>query len=176
MSGKNIVLGITGSIAAYKGVFLARLLVKDGVNVKIVMTKSATKLITPLTFQAITGHNVYSDVLKPVEDAMEHIELARWADLIVIAPATASSIAKLAAGMGDDMLSTLCLAKTSKVMIAPAMNKMMWENSIVNHNIEFLKKHEYSFVDPEEGQQACGDEGLGRMAEPEKIFEIVKKS
>ena len=107
---------------------------------------------------------------------MEHIELARWADLIVIAPATASSVAKLAAGMGDDMLSTLCLAKTSDVLIAPAMNKRMWENSIVEHNVEFLKKHGYSFVDPEDGEQACGDEGFGRMAEPEKIFEIVKKS
>lgn len=172
---KKIILAITGSIAAYKAVELARLFMKTDCTVKVIMTKQAMKFITPLTFEAITRQPVYSDLFSSDSiGSMEHIDLAKWADAIVIAPASASIIAQLAHGLADDLLTTLCLATISPIYIAPAMNQQMWENTATQHNVKQLKSRGYRFIGPGEGVQACGDIGFGRLLEPADIFNAVQ--
>ncbi len=171
---KNILLGISGGIAAYKSAVLARLLVKAGANVKVVMTKGGQAFVTPLTFQALTGEPVRTELLDPEhEAAMGHIELARWADLILIAPASANTIARLAVGRADDLLSTLCLASQSPLAIAPAMNQQMWAQKSTSENITTLTNNGAIMLGPDAGDQACGDVGLGRMREPEDLLKDV---
>lgn len=168
---KNILLGISGGIAAYKTATLARLLIKAGANVKVVMTQGGQAFITPLTFQAITGEPVRTELLDPEhEAAMGHIEFARWADMIVVAPATANVIARLAGGRADDLLTTLCLAAKSPLALAPAMNQQMWAQPATTENIATLRERGVAMFGPDDGEQACGDTGTGRMREPEDLF------
>ena len=168
--GKRIVLGVTGGISAYKAAFLVRLLRKNGANVRVVMTQSATKFVTPLTFQALSAKSVHTELLDVnTETAMGHIELAKWADLILIAPASANFIARYANGFAEDLLSTLCLATDSPVIIAPAMNQQMWRNQATQENLERINARGITVVGPTAGVQACGDDGPGRMLEPEEI-------
>ncbi len=168
--GKRIVLGVTGGISAYKAAFLVRLLRKNGANVRVVMTQSATKFVTPLTFQALSAKPVHTELLDlNTETAMGHIELAKWADLILIAPASANFIARYANGFAEDLLSTLCLATDSPVIIAPAMNQQMWRNQATQENLERINARGIAVVGPTSGVQACGDDGPGRMLEPEEI-------
>ncbi len=173
---KNILLGVTGSIAAYKAAELAHLLYKEGHEVEVIMTESATKFITPLTFRSLTKNNVYTEMFRddfPKE--IKHISLAQKADVVLIAPASANIIGKIAAGIGDDMLSTTLLAVRNKpVLIAPAMNTNMWDNPIVQDNIEKLKRYGYLFIDPKESLLACGDLGKGAMADVKDIVKAVK--
>ena len=169
--GKRIVLGVTGGISAYKAAFLVRLLRKNGANVRVVMTQSATKFVTPLTFQALSAKPVHTELLDlNTETAMGHIELAKWADLILIAPASANFIARYANGFAEDLLSTLCLATDSPVIIAPAMNQQMWRNQATQENLERINTRGITVVGPTAGVQACGDDGPGRMLEPEEIM------
>ena len=168
--GKRIVLGVTGGISAYKAAFLVRLLRKNGANVRVVMTQSATKFVAPLTFQALSEKPVHTELLDlNTETAMGHIELAKWADLILIAPASANFIARYANGFAEDLLSTLCLATDSPVIIAPAMNQQMWRNQATQENLERINARGITVVGPTAGVQACGDDGPGRMLEPEEI-------
>ena len=168
---KRIVLGVTGGISAYKAAFLVRLLRKNGANVRVVMTQSATKFVTPLTFQALSAKPVHTELLDlNTETAMGHIELAKWADLILIAPASANFIARYANGFAEDLLSTLCLATDSPVIIAPAMNQQMWRNQATQENLERINARGITVVGPTAGVQACGDDGPGRMLEPEEIM------
>ena len=174
LANKSILLGVSGGIAAYKSCQLLRLLVEAGAEVRVVMTESAKAFITPLTMQALSGNPVRDEVFDTAaEAAMGHIELARWADLIVIAPATANTMARLAHGQADDLLSTLVLATSSPVYIAPAMNQQMWQSKANQHNLDLLKQHGYLMLGPDDGAQACGDVGPGRMLEPEAIAEAV---
>lgn len=173
---KNIILGVTSSIAAYKAADLAHMLIKEGYEVEVIMTENATKFISPLTFRSLTHNKVHTEMFRddfPKE--IKHISLAQKADVVLIAPATANIIGKLAGGIGDDMLSTTLLAvKNKPVFIAPAMNTNMWENPIVQDNITKLKKYGYRFIEPKEGLLACGTLGKGALAEPEDIIAIVK--
>lgn len=173
LSNKRILLGITGGIAAYKSAELVRLLSKAGTDVRVVMTSAAQEFITPLTLQALSGNPVHHALLDPEAEAgMGHIELARWADVILIAPASADCIARLAAGMGNDLLTTLCLASDAPLALAPAMNQAMWRNQTTQANIQKLlqlKGKHLQLFGPDEGVQACGDVGPGRMLEPEQI-------
>lgn len=172
LSNKRIILGITGGIAAYKCAELTRLLIKSGATVQVVMTKSATEFITPLTMQALSGNRVSVDLLDPeAEASMGHIELARWADLILIAPATADFISRLANSRADDLLTTLVLASTAPIAIAPAMNQAMWSNQGTQTNVQSLLQSGHTLIGPSEGDQACGDVGRGRLTEPEDIVE-----
>ena len=174
LQSKNIILGVCGGVAAYKSVELCRLLIKAKANVQVVMTKSALEFIKPLSFQSITGNKVRNYLFDlDAEQAMGHIELARWTDFIIIAPATANTIAKLSYGMADDLLLTLCLASIAKIFIAPAMNKVMYEKKMVQNNIERLKEFNINIIGPDYGEQACGDIGYGRMVEPERIKDCV---
>jgi phosphopantothenoylcysteine decarboxylase/phosphopantothenate--cysteine ligase len=169
---KQILLGVSGGIAAYKSAELVRLLRKQGAVVRVVMTQSATQFISPLTFQALSGYPVHVDLLDAnTESAMSHISLARWADVLLIAPATANIIAKCSHGLADDLLSTLYLAVECPVYIAPAMNQAMWHKTITQENIAKLKSQGVTIIDPESGEQACGEIGVGRMAEPASICE-----
>lgn len=176
-TNKNILLGVTGGIAAYKAAELTRLLVKQGANVQVVMTESASFFIRDLTFQALTGNSVRTSLFDATAElGMGHIELARWSDFIIIAPATANIIAKLAHGFANDLLSTVCLAqspKKTKIYIAPAMNTHMLENSRVQHNISVLKQDNYHILDTTYGEQACGDVGYGRMLDPQAIIDAI---
>ena len=170
----NIVLAITGGIAAYKSAIFARLLIKAGFDVRVIMTTGAQAFITPLTLQALTGNEVHVSLLdEQAEAGMGHIELAKWADLIVIAPASANTLARLAMGMADDLLTTVCLATTAPVIIAPAMNQQMWAHPAVNLNIQTLRDMRYQIIQPASGEQACGDVGAGRLPEPEQLLEEV---
>ncbi|TAL47741.1 MAG: bifunctional phosphopantothenoylcysteine decarboxylase/phosphopantothenate--cysteine ligase CoaBC [Methylovulum sp.] len=172
---KHILLGVSGGIAAYKSAELVRLLRKRGAEVRVVMTQSALQFISPLTFQALSGHPVHTELLDAeTEHAMGHISFARWADIVIIAPATANLIAKLAHGAADDLLSTLYLAATCPVYIAPAMNQAMWNKPVVQDNIQKLKIHGVHRIGPDVGVQACGETGLGRMAEPAVICECLE--
>ncbi|WP_143870419.1 bifunctional phosphopantothenoylcysteine decarboxylase/phosphopantothenate--cysteine ligase CoaBC [Catenovulum sediminis] len=172
LSNKKILLGISGGIAAYKSAILARRLVEQGAQVRVVMTPAAQQFITPLTMQAVSGTPVASDLLDPnAEAAMGHIELAKWADLILIAPASADIIARLAQGLANDLLSTLCLASSAPVVLAPAMNQQMWAAPATQRNIETVKQDGRFIIGPASGEQACGDVGLGRMLEAEDIVE-----
>jgi len=171
----RILLGISGGIAAYKTAQLTRLLVKSGADVRVVMTEGAQAFITPLTFQALSGHPVHTHLLDPEAEAgMGHIELAKWADLIVIAPASADIMARLAAGMANDLLTTLCLATEAKVLLAPAMNQAMWRHPATQRNAAQLMDYGYQLLGPDQGEQACGDVGLGRMLEPEALAELIQ--
>lgn len=170
LSDKKILLGLSGGIAAYKSAILARRLIEQGATVRVVMTAGAQAFVQPLTFQALTGNPVHLDLLDPgAEAAMGHIELARWADAIVIAPASANLLARLAHGMADDLLSTLCLASDAPIYLAPAMNRLMWQNPATVHNCSILAARGLVFFGPAEGAQACGETGAGRMLEPEAI-------
>ena len=172
---KNILLGITGGIAAYKSASFARLLIKNGYDVRVIMTASAQAFITPLTLQALTGNPVHIDLLdESAELGMGHIELAKWADLLIIAPATANTIAKLAMGIADDLLTTVCLATTAPILLAPAMNQQMWQHPSVKLNLQTLTDYDYEIIQPASGEQACGDIGEGRLPEPEQLLEYVQ--
>lgn len=173
---KNIVLGVTGGIAAYKAVILTSMLVKNGYQVWVVMTESATKFVTPLTFQTISRNPVYIDTFEEREpNVVSHIEIADKADLVVIAPATANMIGKLANGIADDMLSTVLMATTAPVVIAPAMNIHMYTHPAVTENMQKLKNWGYQFIDAAEGSLACGYTGKGRLEEPEAIFAWIEQ-
>ncbi len=175
LAGKNILLGISGGIAAYKCAELTRRLIERGANVKVVMTEAAKAFITPLTMQAVSGHPVSDSLLDPAAEAsMGHIELAKWADLVVIAPATADVIARISAGMGNDLLSTLCLATSVPIAIAPAMNQQMYLAKATQDNLDTLKRRDYLIWGPASGEQACGDVGPGRMLEPMQLVAEVE--
>ena len=167
---KKILLGVSGGIAAYKSAILARRLMDAGASVRVVMTAGAQAFIQPMTFQALTGNPVHTALLDAdAEAAMGHIELARWADLILIAPASANTLARLAHGLADDLLSTLCLATDAPLFVAPAMNRLMWSNPATEYNCQLLSSRGIRFIGPAEGAQACGETGAGRLLEPEQI-------
>jgi len=170
----NIILGITGGIAAYKTPDLVRKLVAKGANVRVVMTDSAKEFVSPLALQAVSGNSVSDNLLdKDAEAAMGHIELARWADKLLIAPATANFMAKLTHGLADDLLSTLCLATTAPIYVAPAMNQQMWNADATQANLNSLELRKVQFLGPAQGEQACGDVGPGRMLEPQEIADLL---
>lgn len=171
LAGTRILLGISAGIAAYKSAHLARLLKKTGAEVRVVMTEGAQAFITPLTLQALTGEPVRTSLLDPEAEAgMGHIELAKWADIILIAPATADLMARLAHGHADDLLTTLCLATEARCLMAPAMNQAMWRHPATLANADRLQELGWALLGPDAGDQACGDVGLGRMLEPETIL------
>jgi len=173
LTNKRILLGITGGIAAYKCAELTRLLIKAGAEVRVAMTKAATEFITPLTMQALSGQRVHLDLLDiDAEAAMGHIELARWADLVLIAPATADFIARISHGQANDILSTMVLATSAKIAVAPAMNQAMWADDSTTTNLNTLVDRGYHIFGPAEGEQACGDVGPGRMLEPAQLLEL----
>jgi len=175
LKNKNIVLGVTGGIAAYKAAELTRLLIKEGSKVRVVMTEAAQAFITPLTLQALSGEAVRSELFDPAhEAAMGHIELARWADLVLVAPATANLLAKLAHGRADDLLSTLCLATEAPIAVAPAMNQQMWQSDATKDNMKQLQARNVVILGPDSGDQACGETGPGRMLEPAAIVARIK--
>lgn len=172
---ERIILGVTGGVAAYKAAELSRLLVKRGVDVQVVMTAAASHFVGAATFQAITGQPVYADLWDArVDNGMAHIDLSRDADLILIAPASADFLAKLAQGRADDLLSTLCLARDCPLLAAPAMNRQMWDNPATRRNVEQLADDEIGLIGPGFGEQACGETGYGRMLEPEAILDAVE--
>jgi len=176
LKNKTVVIGVSGGIAVYKTLDVISRLRKLGVNVKVIMTKSATEFVTPLSFQSLSQNYVVCDMFEePKTWDVEHISLAKAADVFLIAPATANVIGKIANGIADDMLTTTVMATKGKVLIAPAMNTNMYENPIVQRNISILKDLGYSFVDPESGRLACGDTGKGKLASPETIVEEVVK-
>ena len=176
LSGKNILLGITGGIAAFKAPMLVRLLRDSGVDVQVVMTAAAHRFVTPTTLQAVSGRPVRDDLWDAAaEAAMGHIELARWADLVVIAPATAHCMATLAQGLADNLLATLCLATTAPILVVPAMNQAMWSSAATQRNLSKLIADGYSIIGPDEGDQACGDTGPGRMVEPPAIVDRIRQ-
>lgn len=171
MTNKKVVLGITGGIAAYKAAELVRLLVKAGVDVQVVMTEAACQFITPVTMQALSGKPVFTGMWdSSIANGMPHIELSRQADAILIAPASADFLAKLVHGRADDLLSTLCLARDCPLLVAPAMNKQMWENPATQRNIAQLIDDGITILGPDSGEQACGEIGLGRMLEAEQLL------
>lgn len=175
LKGKRLLLGITGGVAAYKAAQLARLLVKAGADVRVAMTEAATRFVTPVTLQALTGQTVWTDLWDPrVPDNMGHIELSRDRELIVVAPASADFLGKLAGGLADDLLSTLCLARRCPLMAAPAMNVEMWENPAMQRNLHTLRGDGVFLAGPAAGDQACGEVGMGRMLEPEEIVEEIE--
>jgi len=177
LKNKTVVLGITGGIAAYKAADLASKLTQAGAKVETVMTEAATKFITPLTLRNLTGRPVVTDMFEMASEySEEHIALAEAADVVVIAPATANSIAKLAAGMADDMLGCVVLATKAPVIIAPAMNDVMYQNEVTQENIEKLKARDFRFVGPEHGRLASGKMGKGRLAETEKIIQAAEQA
>ncbi|MDR9424578.1 MAG: bifunctional phosphopantothenoylcysteine decarboxylase/phosphopantothenate--cysteine ligase CoaBC, partial [Marinobacter sp.] len=175
MAAQRILLGITGGIAAYKSAELVRLLKKAGCEVRVVMTEGATAFVTPLTFQALSGEVVRTSLLDPEAEAgMGHIELAKWADQVVVAPASADFLARLAQGMANDLLTTVCCATEVPVAVAPAMNQAMWKNYRTQRNMALLADDpQISVWGPDQGQQACGDTGPGRMLEPETLAGLV---
>ncbi len=171
---KRIVLGVTGGIAAYKAAELVRLLVTDGVDVQVVMTQAACGFVTPATLQALSGQPVYTDMWDArVPDSMGHIQLSRGADLIVVAPATADFLAKLANGFADDLLSTLCIARECPLLAAPAMNRQMWDNAATRRNVAQLVRDGIVVLGPASGDQACGETGMGRMLEAQQICDEI---
>lgn len=167
---RNVLLGVSGGIAAYKSAEVVRQLQEQGATVRVIMTHGAQEFITPLTLQALSGHPVHTQLLdEQAEQGMGHIELARWADLLLIAPATADLIARLAAGRADDLLTTVSLATSAPVLLAPAMNQQMWRDRATTANIETLQRRGVHFIGPAAGEQACGDIGPGRMEQPPAI-------
>jgi len=175
MQGKHILLGVTGGIAAYKSPDLVRRLRERGAEVQVVMTQAAREFVTPTTFQAVSGRTVRSDLWDAsAEAAMGHIELARWADAVLIAPASADFLARLAAGLADDLLTTLCLATEAPIAVAPAMNHLMWSNAATRANIATLTARSVQILGPGAGDQACGESGEGRMLEPLDLAERLQ--
>lgn len=175
LKGKNVVIGVTGGIAAYKAAELVSRLTREGANVYVIMTKNACEFITPLTLQTLSKNMVVTDMFKEIKTfEVEHISLATKADIFLIVPATANIIGKVANGIADDMLSTTIMATKAPVVFAAAMNENMYENKIVHDNIEKLKEYGYYFIEPEVGMLACGVEGNGRLAKKERIVEYVK--
>lgn len=172
LNGKQVLLGITGGIAAYKSADLVRRLREAGAEVRVVMTAGATQFVTPLTFAALSGHPVATELFDAeAEGAMGHIALARWADLILVAPASADFMARLAHGRADDLLATLCLATAAPIALAPAMNRQMWANAATQANRQIIAERGIRLFGPCEGEQACGDVGEGRMLEPAQLVE-----
>jgi len=175
LTGRKLLLGLTGGIAAYKAAELARRLVKGGADVRVAMTEAATRFITPVTMQALSGQPVWTDLWDSrVSDAMGHIELSRDRELIVVAPASADFLGKLANGLADDLLSSLCLARRCPLVVAPAMNVEMWQNPATQRNVARLREDGVVFAGPAAGDQACGEVGLGRMLEPAEIAAEVE--
>ena len=174
LMGKTIVLGVSGGIAAYKAAELVRLLIKAGARVHVVMTENGARFVTPTTFQALSGNPVWTDAWDDRRpNNMSHIDLTRAADALLIAPATANTLAKIANGLADDLLSTLTLARDCPLLVAPAMNKQMWSNPATRRNVEQLRADGVSIIGPDAGEQACGEVGEGRMSEPEAIREAL---
>jgi phosphopantothenoylcysteine decarboxylase/phosphopantothenate--cysteine ligase len=174
MHGKHILLGVTGGIAAYKSADLVRRLRERGAEVQVVMTDGAREFVTPMTFQALSGRPVRTDLWDPAAEAsMGHIELARWADLVLIAPATADFLARLAGGRADDLLATTCLATAAPIALAPAMNHQMWANSATQANVALLQARGVHIFGPGSGDQACGEVGAGRMLEPTELAALA---
>jgi phosphopantothenoylcysteine decarboxylase/phosphopantothenate--cysteine ligase len=174
MHGKHILLGVTGGIAAYKSADLVRRLRERGAEVQVVMTDGAREFVTPMTFQALSGRPVRTDLWDPAAEAsMGHIELARWADLVLIAPATADFLARLAGGRADDLLATTCLATAAPIALAPAMNQQMWANAATQANVAVLKERGVHVFGPGSGDQACGEVGAGRMLEPNELAALA---
>lgn len=172
---RKILLGVTGSIAAYKAAELVRLFIKNGDEVAVIMTPAATEFVKPLTFQTLSRNPVSVEQFAPIVSwKPEHIALADCADLVVIAPATANTIAKLRYGIADNLLTSVLLATKAPIVLAPAMNTGMWENPVTQENIAALKARGVKVIEPGDGELACGVKGKGRMMEPEKIFEAVK--
>lgn len=175
LQGKNIILGVSSSIACYKSAYLARALIKKGANVQVVMTKNATQFLTPLTFEQLTGRKCLVDTFdRNFEIKVEHISLAQWADACLIAPASANVLAKMAHGIADDMLTTTVLACDCPKLAAPAMNTRMYENPATRENLETLRRHGFTLVEPEEGFLACGDVGKGKLANEEVILDYLE--
>ena len=171
LKGKRVLLGLTGGIAAYKAAELCRLFVKAGADVQVVMTEAACRFVTPVTMQALSGKPVFTDMWDGrIPDNMAHIELSRDRELIVVAPATADFLAKLANGLADDLLSTLCLARECPLAVAPAMNRQMWDNPATQRNVDRLRADGVTILGPAAGDQACGEVGMGRMLEAAEIF------
>ena len=173
LADKRIVLGITGGIAAYKAAELTRLLVKAGAEVDVVMTEAATRFVGPVTFQALSGRPVWTGLWDEQQRAMAHIDLTRGAAAILAAPATADFLARLAHGMADDLLTTLCLARDCPLLVAPAMNRQMWENPATRRNVEQLAADGVVILGPAAGEQACGEVGDGRMLEAVELFDAL---
>lgn len=177
LKGKMVILGVTGGIAAYKSAALASLLVKAGADVQVIMTEHAQEFIAPITFEALTGHRCLTDTFdRNHEYSTEHVELGKRADAVIVAPATANVIAKLAHGIADDMLTTTILACRCPKIIAPAMNTRMYENPVTQDNMELLRKYGMEVVEAASGRLACGDVGAGKMPEPEALFQYVLKA
>ena len=176
LKDKNILLGVTGGIAAYKIANLASMLKKQSANVKVIMTENACQFITPMTFETLTAQKVYTDTFdRNFEFKVDHIELGKWADVFLIAPATANVIGKLANGIADDMLTTTALAMRCPILVSPAMNTAMFENKVVKHNIMKLRTYGMDIIMPASGHLACGDTGAGKMPEPEMLLEYIKR-
>lgn len=176
LTNKQILLGVTGGIAAYKSAELIRRLQDQGADVRVIMTAAAQEFITPLTLQALSGNPVHTTLLDPEAEAgMGHIELARWADLLLVAPASADFIARLVAGKGDDLLTTVCLATAAPICLAPAMNQGMWHSPATQENLDKLNQRKVVCFGPAEGSQACGDVGPGRMLEPTELADLTAR-
>ena len=174
LSGRCVLVGVTGGIAADKSADLVRRLIEQGATVRVAMTASAVQFISPLTLQSVSGQPVHDTLLDTAsETGMSHIELARWADQVIVAPATADFIARLATGLADDLLSTLCLATRAQIAIAPAMNHVMWINPATQQNIATLRDRGIDILGPDSGSQACGETGPGRMMEPEALLQYL---
>ncbi|WP_269532408.1 bifunctional phosphopantothenoylcysteine decarboxylase/phosphopantothenate--cysteine ligase CoaBC [Chitinimonas sp. BJYL2] len=172
---QRVLLGVTGGVAAYKCAELTRLLVKNGYDVQVVMTEAATRFVAPATFQALSGRPVFTDLWDSrVDNHMAHIDLGRGADLILVAPASADFLFKLAHGAADDLLSTLCTARDCPLLVAPAMNRQMWDNPPNQRNVNLLRQDGIAILGPDAGEQACGETGFGRMLEPEVLFELIE--
>lgn len=181
MKKKNILVGISGGIPVYKVCTLVNMFIKNGANVKVIMTHSAKKFVSPLTFQTLINDKVYTDMFKILDTAnVEHISLAKWADIFVLVPATANTIGKISNGIADNLLTTVVMALPTKikVVLVPAMNTEMWNNSIVQGNIEKLRnmKEKYVFIDPIDGMLACRDKGVGKISKNDDILEVVKNN
>ncbi|MDX9858633.1 MAG: flavoprotein [candidate division Zixibacteria bacterium] len=176
LAGKKVLVGLTGGIACYKIPYLVRFLRKDSAEVQVVMTAAATRFITPLTLESVANRPVAVELFPEGQYvATRHIDLAEWPDLVVVAPATANVVGKIASGISDDLLTTVICATPRPVMLAPAMNPQMWGNPVTQRNIALLKELGYRLIDPEEGEMACDHVGVGRMAEPQEIYELVKQ-
>lgn len=175
LKGKKILVGLTGGIACYKIPYLVRALRKADADVQVMMTRAATKFITPLTLETVSGHEVAVDMFEEGRFvATRHIDLAEWPDLIVIAPATANFLGKTVSGISDDLLTTIICASARPIMMAPAMNPQMWNNPVTQRNFKTLRELGYLSVDPTEGEMACDHTGVGRMAEPGDIFTQIE--
>lgn len=174
LNGKKILVGLTGGIACYKVPYLVRTLRKAGAEVQVVMTKAATEFITPLTMETVSNREVAVEMFSQERYiSTRHIDFAQWPDLIVVAPTTANFIGKVASGISDDLLTTIICASAKPILIAPAMNPQMWRNPVTQRNYKMLLGLGYRVVEPEEGDMACEDYGVGRMAEPDTIFKAV---